>query len=244
MSTRYLACAIVLSGLASGVAAQPYIGPDESAFRGVYYPGTEYSTDEIYIFPLAATDGALAFASCPFVELPDSGGDEGTACRIEWLEAKGDAFLPVRSKDISGCSIADYWNIDCPDFTAEGMTHGNSEKLLASLLKSYPTPANLFETRKRVTTEILPHVTTGQPEGTFSEYAKSRLQYDFGMYDDCNAYAPDPAYADACTRAMAALPPEAGPIGVTAMNIGTRAIVCVIAADWSIPACAHAVPKP
>lgn len=245
MRTGLAACSALLACLAAGATAQPYIGPDETVFRGVYYPGTKYPTDEIYIFPLAATGNALAFASCPFVELPDSGGDEGTACHIEWLELEGDAFLPARRSDVAGCTIADYWNADCPDFTAEGMTYGNSEKLVASLRKTYPTPADLFGTRAEATTDLLPHVATGQPDtGNISEYAASRLQYNFGMHDDCSAYATDPAYADACTRAMAALGRDTDVIGVTGMDIGRRGIVCVIAADWSIPACGQIVTDP
>lgn len=229
--------------LAAGAVAQQYTGLPETVLRGLYHPGSSYPIDEIYIFPLAATETAIAFASCPFVDLPDGSGGEGTACHIEWLEAQGDAFRPVRRDAISGCTIADHWNIDCPDFTAEGMTYGNSEKLLASLRKTYPMPADLFEIETGVTTDIVPLVVTGLEETEqIGEYAANRLQYDFGMLGDCGAYANHPAFADACARVMAVLTKETSVIGVTAMVIGERGLVCIIAADWSVPACSSRRP--
>lgn len=239
MKTRFLAYAAVLVPFAAGATAQEFLGSDETIFRSLYYPGSSYSTDEIYIFPLAATETALAFASCPFVELPNGSGDVGTVCHVERLELKDDLLLPASRVDIKGCTIADHWNIDCPDFTAEGITYGNSEKLLASLRKTYPTPADLLDSGAGVTTDIIPF-TVDDAEGAdrFSEYTSNRLRYDFNMFDDCDAYANEPAFAAACARATAAPAGEISAIGVTAMIIGERHVVCVIAEDWTIPACA------
>lgn len=243
MRLRLLLSCVFLTCLAMPALADGYLGAEETTLRGLYYPGANNPSTEIYVFPLAATEQELAFAICPFEPLADNSGDQGTACHIEWLAADGDRFLPARREDVKGCTIADYWNTDCPDFTAEGMTWGNSEKLVASLKKTYPLVRDLFAKGSGEVMSIAPFVVAAPKEVMVSPSSADRLQYDFGMFDDCKAYAESPAHAEACNTAMASTPAGAEPIGVSAMTIGNHGTVCVIAKDWSIPACTRTPPS-
>ncbi|AGT08520.1 hypothetical protein [Paracoccus aminophilus] len=244
MMVRFLAAFAVPTCLAGAALAGGYIGADESRMRGLYYPGPANPSTEIYVFPLAATTQEMAFAICPFEDLPDHSGDQGTACHIEWLDADGDRFLPARREEVKGCTIADHWNEDCPDFTAEGMTLGNSEKLVGSLEKTHPEVSGLFKGESGAVEKITPFILAA-PQGaaTSDAYAADRLKYDFGMFDDCKAYSANPGYAAACRTAMASTTAGAEPIGVSAMEIGKHGAVCVIAKDWSIAACAQTPPS-
>lgn len=236
-----LPCVLAFLSLAADAATQQYLWSAETILRGVYYPGLDHGTNEIYLFPLAATETALAFASCPFITLPDGSGEEGTACHIEWLQEKDGLFQPDYREEVSGCTIMDYWNIDCPDFTAEGMTFWNLAQLMASLRKTYPLPADLFKTHTGVTTKLVPlslAVTAELEEKMqMNEYDANRLQYSFAMLDGCGNYAGDSAVVKACERVMDEQAGDRPVIGVMGMVTDEYGVVCAIDGDWSVPAC-------
>lgn len=243
MAVRFLATLAVGSCLWTAALAEEYLSADRTVMPGLYYPGPNNPSTEIYVFPLAANKQEMAFAICPFEDLPDQSGDQGTACHLEWLAADGDRFLPARREEVKGCTIADFWNADCPDFTAEGISWGNSEKLVSMLKKNHPKQSDLFQGDGGQPTTITPFIVAGAKGGApASPLSAERLQYDFGMFDDCNAYSETPAFAAACDTAMASATAGAMPIGVSAMLIGKRGAVCVIGKDWSVAACARTPP--
>ena len=200
---------------------------DRGLFRAT--PG---GIDEIYVFPLSASKSEMTFVSCPFVELPD--GSEGTACHFETLSGAGDVLLNTAKQDVAGCAIKDHWNIDCPDFTAEGFTFSNARKL-----------AEVVQERLQESTSEMPvppikpdAVSTG--EATAGQLEAYRNKH-FEVVEDCAAFAGDPTLQKACTSGLDTLAPAPDILGATALTVGARAFVCLVSVGWSIPACASVV---
>ncbi len=129
---------------------------------------TAVGLQEIHVFPLVAMADAIVFAGCSFAALADGAG-EGMACHIEWLRGEDGALVPVRMQDLPGCAITDHWNADCPDFTAEGFSAGNADKLATSLGRSFVAPADL-QPADAATKPVTPRImqksspTDGQPD--------------------------------------------------------------------------------
>jgi len=195
--------------------------------RGLFRT-TQDGIEELYVFPLFGSKTELTFVSCPFVALSDGG--EGTACHFETLSGAGGMFLNAKRSDVAGCAIEDHWNIDCPDFTAEGFTFSNANKL-----------AEIVRDRVQASghsTNIAPVVRDASNTG-----AASAGQLDvyrnrhFEVVGECAAYASNHALEQACIRGLDALAPGPDILGAMALTAGPYGFVCLVSADWSIPAC-------
>lgn len=216
----------VLVALGGVVLAQK--APDAGVVDRGLFRITDGGLEEIYVFPLAGSETELVFATCPFVELPDGSGAEGTACRIEWVSGAKNIMLRSKAQDISGCAIEDHWNIECPDFTAEGFTFSNAQKLGGSV---HGTLQALDEDAMPVKPAYVDPL--GERDGQDVAY----LGHHFEVFADCTAFAAMPNWVTACEQGFDAVTEDVAVLGVTALAAGPHMFVCMVTDGWGIPAC-------
>lgn len=193
--------------------------------------------EELYIFPLLAGPGQIVYASCPYFEI-EGGGEEGTMCRIGILEMQHDLFRPVIEMDLAGCGAKDWWNADCPSFTAEGFTYGNLEKLAQSIERTRPALCDRIAPEGAVGVPMRLVLGDGLPDGSNTSMEASYRASHYEVFETCDAFR-DEALRTSCAIVMEATSGQTGILGVSAFLSKGETFVCAVGDNWSIPACSR-----
>lgn len=209
-----IAAFATIAGMAQAEAAQncgAFVAAQDQIVAGMF---TQQGQDvgEVHGFPLFATDRGLAYVACP---LADIDGTEGTICRAGVLRGGDGVFRLESTVAIQGCQPADFWNPDCPDFTAEGFSQGNAANLALSLQRSAAQLCAPFDGDVGLTA-LAPADPAGQ----------GPLGLDPATYFQIS---------DGCT--VADCDGATDPIGTIGIRAGARQLTCVVGREGDLSIC-------
>lgn len=201
----------------AGASCEQIIGQTDAVQAGIFQRDSD-SVGLINSFPLFASGDKLAYATCPVVD------EETSPCSAIILERQGQVLKQAATVPLAGCGPADEWNIDCPDFTAEGFTAGNAASLADAVKRSQAAICSRFKGQQVAALSPVSGPLPGPSgfqEGTLYE-----------LFADCDAAAPG-----AAPQCYADLRLLRDGDGIMTLRAADTAFTCTAAEDGSLVEC-------